>query len=89
MGDPWVQSIGGSLIAALIVSLAVFALRHRREALFSINVSTVIFAFGNILEPAAKYVLEGPEAVKDVFLAVSGDPGKQKLSKLQIILMTE
>ena len=69
MGDPWVQSIGGSLIAALIVSLAVFALRHRREALFSINVSTVIFAFGNILEPAAKYVLEGPEAVKDVFLA--------------------
>src|ERR1700730_18055251 len=69
MGDPWVQSIGGSLIAALIVSLAVFALRHRREALFSISVSTVIFAFGNILEPAAKYVLEGPEAVKDVFLA--------------------
>jgi hypothetical protein len=65
--DPWVQSIGGSLIAALIVSLVVFALRRRREALFSIGVSTIIFAFGGILEPATKYVIEGVNAQKEMF----------------------
>jgi len=33
---------------------------------------TVIFAFGFILEPAVKYVLEGPEGVKDLFLLNEG-----------------
>jgi hypothetical protein len=35
-------------------------LKRRREALFSIGIGTVIFAFGNILEPATKSVVEGP-----------------------------
>jgi hypothetical protein len=60
LSNPWVQSIGGGLIVALIVGLVSFALKRRREALFSISVSTVIFVFGNILEPATKSVLEGP-----------------------------
>jgi len=70
--NPWVQSIGGSSIAALVISLLVFAVKRRREALFTIGVSTVIFAFGFILEPAVKYVLEGPEGVKDLFLLNEG-----------------
>jgi hypothetical protein len=68
MDDPWVQSIGGSLIAALILAVAAFALRRVREALFSISVSTVIFTFGSILEPATKYVVEGQQDVRLTFL---------------------
>jgi hypothetical protein len=67
MDDPWVQSIGGSLIAALILAIAAFARRRVREALFSISVSTVIFTFGNILEPATKYVVEGQQDVRLTF----------------------
>jgi len=58
--NPWVQSTGGSLIAALIIGMVCFAVKRRREALFSIGVSTIIFIFGNILEPATKSVVEGP-----------------------------
>jgi hypothetical protein len=65
--NPWVQSIGGSLIAALIVGMVCFAVKRRREALFSIGVSTIIFIFGNILEPATKSVVEGPFTYASAF----------------------
>jgi hypothetical protein len=67
LDNPWVQSIGGSLIAALIIGAVSILLRHRREALFSIAVGTIIFTFGNILEPATKSVVEGPFTYSSTF----------------------
>jgi hypothetical protein len=65
--NPWVQSIGGSLIAALIIGMVSFAVKRRREALFSIGASTIVFVFGNILETATKSVVEGPFTYTSVF----------------------
>jgi hypothetical protein len=62
LDNPWVQSIVGGLIVPLILGLVRLVHKRYGEALFSIGVSTVIFAFGNILEPATKSVLEGPFA---------------------------
>jgi hypothetical protein len=60
LDNPWVQSIGGSLIAALMIGMVGLALKRRGKALFSIGVSTIVFIFWNILEPATKSVVEGP-----------------------------
>jgi tetratricopeptide (TPR) repeat protein len=63
LGNPWVRSIG----AALVIGLVSIWVKRRREALFSIGVSTIIFAFGNILEPATKSVVEEPFTYRWVF----------------------
>jgi hypothetical protein len=62
MNNGWIQSIVGGLIAIGLVALSkwVFA-RHYlwRQALFSISIASIVFFFGNILQPAVEFFLEG------------------------------
>lgn len=44
LDNPWVQSIGGSVIAALIIGVVSILIKRRREVLFSIGIGTIIFA---------------------------------------------
>jgi ABC-type Fe3+-siderophore transport system permease subunit len=59
MNDPWIQSIGGSLIAAAIIFVGKrFLLKNRplRQIMFGVAVSTAVFIFGHLLQPIAQYV---------------------------------
>jgi hypothetical protein len=62
MNNGWIQSIVGGLIVIGLTALSkwVFA-RHYlwRQAIFSISIASIVFLFGNILQPAVEFLLEG------------------------------
>jgi hypothetical protein len=53
----WIQSIIGGLIASglIVIGKRLFAKRYSyRQAIFSVSVATLVFSFGQVLEPAVK-----------------------------------
>jgi hypothetical protein len=67
MDNGWIKSIVVGLIVSLIVTGLtvsgkwVFARHYMwRQAIFSISVATIVFFFGNVLQPAVAFLLEGP-----------------------------
>jgi hypothetical protein len=62
LNNGWFQSIAGGLITAGLIFLCKFIFARRYsylQAVFSIAVAWIVFFFGNILQPAVQYLLEG------------------------------
>lgn len=73
MSNPWLQSVLCSLIAALLFEVARAFLRRgypRGPLLFAAGMSTMVFAFGNILEPAVYALLEPDDPVWTLLTAI-------------------
>jgi hypothetical protein len=62
MNNGWIQSIVGGLIVIGLTALSkwVFARNYLwRQAIFSIGVASIVFFFGNLLQPAVMFLIEG------------------------------
>jgi hypothetical protein len=64
MNNPWIQAVIGSLIGTALFELIrrVFRINYPiGSLLIAVAVSTLVFVFGNILEPAVRVLLEGED----------------------------
>jgi len=73
MNNPWVQAIVGSLIASILFEVIRRFFLHGYQVtllIFGVAVSTLVFAFGTILEPAVRSLLEGGHPAWSLLMAI-------------------
>ena len=78
LGDPWVQSIGGGLIVAGLIWFAGrFQNRRLGEILLPTAIGSIVFTFGQFLQPSVQYAIEGNNPYWALFsVARDNDPAQ-------------